>query len=39
MSGIAPTFSSLNPGLRVVVIALTIALLGVAASVIFRRNR
>jgi len=38
MSNVAPTFSNLNPGLKVVVVALTIALLAVAGSVIFRRG-
>ena len=38
MSNLAPTFSSLNPGLRVVVIALTLVLVGVAISVIVRRG-
>ena len=36
-SSIAPTFSNMNPGARVVIIALTVALLGVAATMIFRR--
>jgi len=35
-SGLAPTFSSLNPGLRVVVVALSLVIIGVAASVVFR---
>ncbi|MFZ3321085.1 MAG: hypothetical protein WA190_01865 [Usitatibacter sp.] len=35
---IAPTFSNMNPGARVVIIALTIALLGVAATIIFPRR-
>jgi DNA-binding beta-propeller fold protein YncE len=38
VGGIARTFTSLNPGLRVVIVVLTIALLGVAATMIFRRG-
>jgi hypothetical protein len=36
--GFARTFASLNPGLRVVIVVLTIVLLGVAATMVFRRN-
>ncbi|HLX22741.1 MAG TPA: hypothetical protein VKR38_05290 [Usitatibacter sp.] len=36
--GIAPTFTNMNPGARVVIVALTVALLGVAATLIFRRG-
>ncbi|HUL97603.1 MAG TPA: hypothetical protein VLT89_16440 [Usitatibacter sp.] len=37
-SSLAPTFTSLNPGLRVVVVVLSITLVGVALTVIFRRR-
>ena len=34
----APTFFNMNPGVRVVIVALTVALLAVAATLIFRRR-
>jgi hypothetical protein len=37
-SNLAPTFQSMSPGGRVVTIVLTIVLLGVAGTVIFRRH-
>ena len=37
--GFAPTFTNLNPGLRVVVVVLSVVLVGLAIFVLFRRSR
>jgi hypothetical protein len=38
-SGLAPTFTALNPGLRVVVVALSTALVALAVFVLLRRRK
>jgi len=38
-SGLAPTFTNLNPGLRVVVVVLSVVLVGLAVFVLVRRRR